>query len=45
MASPDVMAYIRAHPEAEQRTAFRHWLSVAQHMISEGIGDYARRES
>lgn len=44
MASPDVMAYVRAHPEAEQRTAFKHWLSVAQNMTSKGIGNYARRK-
>jgi AcrR family transcriptional regulator len=43
MASPEVMSYIRSHPEAEQAEAFGRWLSVAREMVGEGISDYARR--
>jgi hypothetical protein len=43
MASPEVMAYVRAHPKSRQRKAFSHWLSVAREMTGAGIGDYARR--
>jgi AcrR family transcriptional regulator len=44
MASPEVMAYVRARPKTRQRQAFSEWLTVAREMTGEGIGDYARRE-
>ncbi|WP_410667975.1 TetR/AcrR family transcriptional regulator [Amycolatopsis sp. cmx-4-68] len=45
MASPEVMAYIRAHSPSRQRQAFSEWLNVAQRMTGEGIGNYARRDA
>ena len=43
MASPEVMAYLRAHPKNQRRKAFGDWLQVARELTGAGIGDYARR--
>ncbi|MEU8635500.1 TetR family transcriptional regulator [Amycolatopsis sp. NPDC048633] len=43
MASPEVAAYIGAHPENRRRKAFSDWLGVARKMTGEGIADYAKR--
>jgi hypothetical protein len=43
MASPEVMAYLHAHPESRRHAAFSRWLTEAGAMVGGGIGDYARR--
>ncbi|WP_052685159.1 TetR family transcriptional regulator [Lentzea aerocolonigenes] len=43
MASPEVMAYLHAHPETGRRAAFSRWLTEAGAMVGGGIGDYGRR--
>jgi AcrR family transcriptional regulator len=43
MASPEVMAYLRARPKTQRRKAFSDWLHVARELTGAGIGDYARR--
>jgi AcrR family transcriptional regulator len=42
-ASPEVLAYVRAHAKSRQRAAFTRWLDALVEMIGGGIGEFARR--
>ena len=43
MASPDVLAYVRAHARSRQRAAFTRWLDALVGMVGGGMGEFARR--
>ena len=43
MASPDVLAYVRAHARSRQRAAFTRWLDALVEMVGGGMGEFARR--